>query len=231
MDEVFLFIGQNLLNGTKVICWCCLNTPWKFQGLKCSWEIYILNPTYFPSSKTKTHVNFSLFFLDHLWRFYFFLGGTPTYICHFFRLFVRSFIVHHFPETVHHLVIIFGTHICKMMISPGFFFLFFFFLILIFWAVRAVVGEKIAQNENWQLHLSCAISQGQYSIRSWFLVHLCNMMTSPKVFFIFLKFSFLGLLGSKTAKNSPKRKITIASITLDIWGTIHHMLVIHGTHV
>ena len=36
-----------------------------------------------------------------------------------------------------------------------------FFLILIFWAVRGVKGQKIAQNEKYQLHLSCAISQEQ----------------------------------------------------------------------
>ena len=77
-----------------------------------------------------------------------------------------------------------------------------FFKILIFLGVRwggkgagGLKGQKIAQNEKWQLHMSRAISQGQYSIRSWFLVLLCKMMTSPGVFFIFLTFSFFGLLG------------------------------------
>ena len=51
---------------------------------------------------------------------------------------------------------------CKMTISPGVFF--------IFWAVRGrgwgggVKGQKIAQNEKQQLHLSHAISQEQCSI-------------------------------------------------------------------
>ena len=45
--------------------------------------------------------------------------------------------------------------------------------------------------------MSHAISQEQYSIWSWFLVHLCKMMISPVMFFIFLTFWFFGLLGGK----------------------------------
>ena len=48
------------------------------------------------------------------------------------------------------------------MISPGVFF--HFFKMFIFWAVREVIGQKNAQNEKQQLHMSCAISQEQYSI-------------------------------------------------------------------
>ena len=51
---------------------------------------------------------------------------------------------------------------CKMMISPGVFLI--FFLIFIFQAVRVVKGQKIAQNENWELQPSCAMSQEQYGI-------------------------------------------------------------------
>ena len=51
---------------------------------------------------------------------------------------------------------------CKMMVSPGIFF--HFFEILFFWAVRGVKGEKTVQNEKQQLHASCAIYQGQFSI-------------------------------------------------------------------
>ena len=49
------------------------------------------------------------------------------------------------------------------MISPGGFF--YFFEILIFWTVSRVKGQEIAQNER-KIHLSHAISQEQYSIRS-----------------------------------------------------------------
>ena len=36
--------------------------------------------------------------------------------------------------------------------------------------------------------------------------HLCKMMTSPGVSFIFLKFSFFGLLGGYKGKKLPKMK-------------------------
>ena len=61
---------------------------------------------------------------------------------------------------------------------------FHFFKIFIFWAVRGVKGQKMTQNEKY-LHPWCAISQEQYSIWQWFLVHYCKMMISPCVFFIF----------------------------------------------
>ena len=79
------------------------------------------------------------------------------------------------------------VQLCKMMISWGVFFI--FFEIFIFCAVRGGGGgeggwQKIAQNEK-QLHSSCTISQGQYSLWLWVLVHLCKMMISPGIFFIF----------------------------------------------
>ena len=60
------------------------------------------------------------------------------------------------------------------------------------------------------------ISQEPDIIWSWFLVHICKMMISPDFFFIFLKFDFLG----KWAKNSPKWKIRITSVTCHISGTV-----------
>ena len=96
-----------------------------------------------------------------------------------------------------------------MMVSPGVFFI--FFQILIFWAVTGVKGQKIAQNEKEQLHLSRAISQEQYSIWSWFLVHYCKMMISPGVFFIFSKFWFFMLLGGGGVKGQNDKKFCHAS--------------------
>ena len=60
------------------------------------------------------------------------------------------------------MIMILGTLVLNDDISRGFFQ--FFFLILIFWAVRGVKRQKIAQDENEQLHLSRTISQEQYSI-------------------------------------------------------------------
>ena len=82
----------------------------------------------------------------------------------------------------------------------------FFFYIFIFWAVMWVKGQKIAQNEKWQLYLSCNLSQEQYSLWSWLLVHLCKMIICPGFFFIF---SFFGLLWGKKGKKwhkMPKKK-------------------------
>ena len=81
---------------------------------------------------------------------------------------------------------------CKIIMSPGVFFI--FFKILIFQDVRGVKGQKLAQNGKEQFHPLRTISQEQYSIWSWFLVHLCKMMIYPCAFFIFLKFWFFGLL-------------------------------------
>ena len=59
---------------------------------------------------------------------------------------------------------------------------------------------------------------------SWslFLVRMCKMMISPSVFFFsfFFNFDFFGRYGGKMAKNSPKWKIKITSITHPISGTV-----------
>ena len=75
-------------------------------------------------------------------------------------------------------------------------FFFFYIYIFIFQAVRWVKGQKNIQNEKCKLHPSHTISQEQYSLWSWFLVHLCKLMISPGVFFFFFIyiFPFFGLL-------------------------------------
>ena len=109
------------------------------------------------------------------------------------------------------------------MISPGVLFLSFFFLISFF----RLFGQKIAQNEKSQLHLSCAISQEHYSLWSLFLVHLCKMMLSPGVCFIIVFFSsFFQKL--KRAKNGLKWE-KILSVAFNILGIIHRMIFIFGT--
>ena len=87
---------------------------------------------------------------------------------------------------------------------------FHFFRNFIFWDYRGVKGQKITQNKKWQLHLSRAIPQEQYSPWSLFLVQLCKMMVSPGDFLIFVKFS-----------------IFIPRIS----GTVPHMNVVFGTCV
>ena len=78
----------------------------------------------------------------------------------------------------------FMVHLCKLMISLGFFF--FFFKILVLWVVWKVKGQKIAEN-NKKLCPLHFISQ-ELCIISWFMVDMCKSTISPCVFYIFSKF-------------------------------------------
>ena len=113
------------------------------------------------------------------------------------------------------------------MIYPGVFFIYLNFLF--FGLLRGVKRQKIAQNEIQQLHLSCTISQEQYSLWSWVLVHLCKLIISAGVF-IFLIFSFFGLLGQKNGqKNGPRwqKKICLLELIFQepyliwLWFMVH----------
>ena len=83
------------------------------------------------------------------------------------------------------------------MISPSVFLN--FFKILIFRVFRGIKGQKIVQNDK-KFCLSCSVSQEPYIIWLSFMVHLCKMIISPVVFFIFSKYWFLGLLRGKKGK-------------------------------
>ena len=104
------------------------------------------------------------------------LGVAPTSICHFFHPSVRPSVrrapyLRSRTSSNHNFWYIWYTS-AKWW--------FHFFEIFIFRTVTGVKGQKIAQNEKWQLHSSRTMSQEQYSM-SWFS--------------FFLKFSFFGLLG------------------------------------
>ena len=66
----------------------------------------------------------------------------------------------HISGTMHHMIIIYGTLMENDNISRSFFL---FFKILIFWVVRGVKWQNMAQNEK-KLCLSCSISQEPYII-------------------------------------------------------------------
>ena len=79
------------------------------------------------------------------------------------------------------MIMIFGTWLCKRMISPG---------ILVFCATRGSGvggggrgegGGKGKNSPKWKIRITSVthLSQEQYSIWSWFLIQLCEMMTSP----------------------------------------------------
>ena len=87
-------------------------------------------------------------------------------------------------------------HLCKMMISPGFFVVF-----LVFGFSRLLGREK---GKKWprvtkKFCLLHVISQEPYIIWLSFMVHLCKMMMSPGVFFTIL---IPWAVRSKTRKNS-----------------------------
>ena len=160
------------------------------------------------------------------------MGHLPQFVTFFIcpSLSVSPSVKHHISKTVHHVVIIFGTHVYNNDISRHFFH---FFKILIFWVVRGVKGQKIAQNEKEKLHLSDVVSQEQCSIWSC-LIHLFKMMISAAIFFYYYYYFkiliFLvvkGVKGQKMVQDGPD----ILSIMLYISGTIHHMIVIYATHV
>ena len=116
----------------------------------------------------------------------------------------KNSVMLHISGTIHHMIIIYGTLMENDNISRSFFL---FFKILIFWVVRGVKGQKMAQNEK-KLCLSCSISQEPYIIWFSFMVHLCKMIISPGVFFFFSKSWFSGLLkgvkGQKIVQNVKK---------------------------
>ena len=58
-----------------------------------------------------------------------------------------------------------------------------------------------------------------------FMVHLCKLMISLGVFFIFSKFWFCGLLGGSKYKKMAQNDKKTLSFALYISGTIHHFLI------
>ena len=68
-----------------------------------------------------------------------------------------------------------------------------FFKILILKVFRGVKGQKMVQNDK-KFCASHVISQEPYIIWLSFMLHMCKMIISPGVFFIFSKFWFFGLL-------------------------------------
>ena len=74
---------------------------------------------------------------------------------------------------------------------------------------------------------SPSISQEPYIIWLSFMVHMCKMIISLGVLFIFSNVDFLGC---KRAENGPKWQ-KVLSVVLGFSGTIHHMIAIYVTPV
>ena len=73
---------------------------------------------------------------------------------------MSAFDVELMTETIHHMIVIYDTHVQSYNISRCFFY---FFKILIFWVVRRVKGQKMVQNDK-KLCSSRSISQEPYII-------------------------------------------------------------------
>ena len=103
------------------------------------------------------------------------------------------------------------VHLCKIMISPGFFFHFWYF---IFPAVR---GQKMAQDDK-KFCLLHFVSQELYIIWSWFLVHMCKRIIHICRAFLHF-FQILIFRVNSGAKEQKLPEMTIISVTLHIWVT------------
>ena len=136
-------------------------------------------------------------------------------------------IMHHISGTVWHIVIIFGNY-CKMMISPGMFFIFAKFWF--FGLLQGVKEQKTVQNDKkfCPSHAPYLRNHTSYDFHLWYT---CVKWLYLQVFFLFfIILIFWVVRGVKVQKNGPKWQ-KILSVMLHVSGTIHHIIVIYGTHV
>ena len=75
------------------------------------------------------------------------------------------------------------------------------------------------------------ISQEPYIIWLSFIVHMCKIIVSVGIFFIFSKFLFFGCAREVKVEKMVQNDKKILSVVLSISGTIHHMIVIYITPV
>ena len=107
----------------------------------------------------------------------------------------------HISGIIHCMIVIYGTHICKMIISPCLFLIFSKFWF--FGLLGGIKGQKTIQNDN-KLSVLRSIFQEPYIVWLSFIVHMCRMITSQVVFFNFSKFWFSGVEGQKVTQNGKK---------------------------
>ena len=138
-------------------------------------------------------------------------------------------VVLHISRNIHHIILIYGTHVENDNIYKNFFH---FFKILIFWFVRGVKEQKIVQNDK-KFCLWRSISQEPYIIwSSSFVLCKCKMITFSGLFSIFSKFWFFRLLRRLKDKKWPKmtKKLGL-SVVPYISTTIHHIIFFYGARV
>ena len=124
--------------------------------------------------------------------------------------------------------IIWLLHMCKMIISQGFFFIF-----SKFWFFLVFRGDKRGKNDpkcQKLLPVAFHISGNIHHVTVIYGTHLWNDNTFQCFFHFFFNFDFLGSWQVKRAKNGPEWQKTMSAV-LHISGTIHHMIVVYGANV
>ena len=164
---------------------------------------------------------YSIWFLEHLCKIMIYL--CSFFIFQFFQQFFQIFwvrgvgggvkmvkmaqnykilsVVFYISRTVHHIWLSIMIHRCKVIISPDICFHFFkkkFFLL-----VRRIKRQKMAQNYK-ILSVVFYISRTVHHIWLSIMIHICKMIISPGIFFIFSKILFFCLLGGSKGKKWPK---------------------------
>ena len=102
----------------------------------------------------------------------------------------------HTSETIHCIIVIYGTHLQNGNISRS---SFHFFKILIFQVVSGVKGQKMVQNDK-KLCLLCSISLKPYIVWLTFMVHICKRISLGFVFIFFRILMFQAVKGVKGQK-------------------------------
>ena len=95
-------------------------------------------------------------------------------------------------------------------------------------------GKRAKNSPKWKItviHPSRAISQEQYSIWSWFLVHFCKMIIYLGISFYFFKICFFLVFRGVKGQEIVKKWQKILFVMLHVLVAIHHMIFIYGTHV
>ena len=110
-------------------------------------------------------------------------------------------VVFYISRTVHHIWLSIMIHICKVIISPDI--CFHFFKKIFFLLVRRIKRQKMAQNYK-ILSVVFYISRTVHHIWLSIMIHICKMIISPGIFFIFSKILFFCLLGGSKGKKWPK---------------------------
>ena len=134
---------------------------------------------------SESYIMWSSFIVLHLWYSCVKWQYLQEFFSFFFKIWFSGIFCLSRSKSKEWCISSFVVDKWKMIVSPGIFF--YFLKILIFWVVRRVKRQTMAQNYK-KLRPLDFISQEPYMIWSWFLVHKCKRIISPSVLYIISKF-------------------------------------------